>query len=157
MLQINELMTTTSSRHLDTDEEADDSHYSLIRRPDGQADEPNYSSIRWRYGLWKEAGCSKTISILVPCRLGPRLFFSTKFWRILGRKPPVGSVFWEISEFFPSKLLSFLWKFTHFRYFCLSFLSKSQLLLSYWWFLSFWPALPPFSVQEKTKNWPFYL
>ena len=93
--------------------------------------------------------------ICVPLMPLGRLFFSTKFWRILGPKPPVGSVFWEISEFFSSKLLSFLWKFTHFRYFCLSFLSKSQLLLSYWWFLSFWPALPPFSVQEKTKNWLF--
>ena len=38
--KINELRGSSSSQ------EEEDPHYSLIRRPDGQADEPNYSSIR---------------------------------------------------------------------------------------------------------------
>ena len=64
--------------------------------------------------------------------------------------PPVKSSKWSIIFF-----CSTLQKFTHFRYFCRSFLSKSQLVLSYWWFLSFWHVLPPFSAKEKTKNWLF--
>ena len=36
-------------------------------------------------------------------------FFSPKFWRILGSKPPVDSVFWEISEFF-HKIAQFFWQ-----------------------------------------------